>query len=148
MGLLASRADALALLVQTALGSHVEVVIGGDPARMAGTDYPEFVCIVPSGAPHGPNLLLNDVGQESTWSWTLYIGVGQGGEQEDAIDRVDVHLEKLMAKSASAGLLGARLDTDCGPLICRERHDFQGFRPDGGVVYRQEWTHTATAQGF
>jgi len=143
MGLLATRADKLALQVQTALGSTTYVVIGADPGQIAGQDFPEFVCIIPSGAPHGENLLLNDVAQESVWGWLLYVGVGAGGTVENAVDRVDVLLEKLMVKSTSNGLLGLRLDADCGPMICRERHAFEGFRPDGGVVYRQEWQHTA-----
>jgi hypothetical protein len=146
MGLLASRADALALEVQGAVGSSVAILIGADPTKIAGQDYPEFVCIVPTGAPHGPNILLNDVAQESEWSWSLYVGVGSGGIQEDAIDRIDILLEKLMAKSSSGGLLGVRLDSNCGPLICGERHEFEGWRPDGGVVYRQDWTHTALVQ--
>lgn len=137
---LASRADALALLVQTAVGSSVAVLIGVDPAKIAGEDYPEFVCIVPTGARYEENALLNDIAQEAVWTWSLYVGIGSGGIQEDALDRCDIYLESLIS-----GLQGERIDTGCDELELVERHEFEGWRPGGGVVYRQDWQHGAFA---
>lgn len=145
MGRLASRCTAFKTLVESAVsGQTVAVLVGVDPdaEMLEGEEYAQFISIIPVSAPYSDNLLLNDVAQTSDWEWDLFIGVGSGGTEQDAIAQVDLLLELLLV-----GLQGQRLDADSSELTITERHEFHRWRDHaGGVIYRQGWKHFSQAE--